>query len=173
MKWCFPALLVCENAQRSLKNKDLISQVRITNVLNTSNETFNIDLFNKMVKTLDLFSGKKISIESRYNSLYFMSKYADIAVSHQMENNLNYLYLDLAWMGWPIVHNANLCKDVGYYYDGFDYEEGGKMLKNVILTHDENLDDYIKQNRATIDKYLPTNKALQDQYKKLIDDLIM
>jgi hypothetical protein len=173
IKWCFPALLVCENAQRMLKNKDLLSQVSITNVLKTSNESFNIELFNKMVKSLDLFSSKKISIEARYNTLYFMSKYADIAVSHQMENNLNYLYLDLAWMGWPIVHNANLCKDVGYYYDGFNYEEGGKMLKHAILNHDENLDDYIKQNRATIDRYLPTNKALQEQYKKLIDDLIM
>lgn len=172
MKWCFPALLVCENAQRMLKNKDLLSQVSITNVLKTSNESFNIDLFNKMVKSLDLFTSKKISVEARYNSLYFMSKYADIAVSYQMENNLNYLYLDLAWMGWPIVHNANLCKDVGYYYDGFNYEEGGKMLKQAILNHDENLDDYIKQNRATIDRYLPTNKALQEQYKKLIDDLL-
>ena len=172
MKWCFPALLVCENAQRQLKNKDLINQISITNVFKSSNESFNIDLFNKMVHSLDLFSSKKIAIESRYNTLFFMSKYADIAVSHQMENNLNYLYLDLAWMGWPIIHNANLCKDVGYYYDGFNYEEGGKMLKHTILTHDENLDDYIKQNRATIDRYLPTNKALQEQYKKLIDDLL-
>ena len=172
IKWCFPALLVCENAQRQLKNKNLLKHISITNVLTNSNESFNVDFFNKMVKSLDLFSSKKISIESRYNSLYFMSKHADIAVSHQMENNLNYLYLDLAWMGWPLVHNANLCKDVGYYYDGYNYEEGGKILKNVILNHDENAEDYMKQNRAIIDRYLPTNKALQEQYKKLIDDLL-
>jgi hypothetical protein len=172
MKWCFPALLVCENAHRQLKNKDLIKRISVTNVLTTSNETFNIDFLNKMVKSLDLFSSKKISIESRYNSLYFMSKHSDIAVSHQMENNLNYLYLDLVWMGWPMVHNANLCKDVGYYYDGFNYEEGGKILKNVILNHDKNAEDYMKQNRAIIDRYLPTNTVLQEQYKKLIDDLL-
>jgi mannosyltransferase OCH1-like enzyme len=172
MKWAFPALLVCENTQRQLKNKDLIKHVSVTNIMSTSNGTFNIKLFNSLVKSLDLFFNKKIAIESRYNSLYFMSKYADIAVSHQMENNLNYLYLDLAWMGWPIVHNANLCKDVGYYYDGFNYEEGGSVLKNVILTHDENVDIYIKNNRATIDRYLPTNKTLQDNYKKLIDNLL-
>ena len=101
-----------------------------------------------------------------------MSKHTDIAVSHQMENPLNYLYLDLAWMGWPVVHNASLCSDVGYYYDGFNYEEGGEILKHAILTHDENADKYIKKNRATIDRYLPTNKDLQEEYKTLVNNIL-
>jgi hypothetical protein len=56
-----------------------------------------------------------------------MSNYCDIAVSHQWENPLNYLYFDLAWMDWPIVHNAHLCKDIGYFYNEFNYEEGGNV----------------------------------------------
>ena len=40
-------------------------------------------------------------------------------------------------MGWPIVHNAHLCKDVGYFYDGFNYEEGGNVLSDVIENHDK------------------------------------
>ena len=89
-----------------------------------------------------------------------------------MENNLNNLYFDLAWMGWPVVHNANLCTDVGYYYDGFNYEEGGEMLKQVILTHDENAEKYTKKNRAIIDRYLPSNKDLQEQYKTLVNNIL-
>ena len=101
-----------------------------------------------------------------------MSKYSDIAVSHQMENPLNYLYLDLAWMGWPIVHNAHLCKDVGYYYEGFDYDQGAEILKNVILTHDDNVEEYVKRNRSAINRYIPCNKYLQEQYKQLINKLL-
>jgi hypothetical protein len=101
-----------------------------------------------------------------------MSKYADIAVSHQWENPLNYLYFDLAWMGWPIVHNAHLCKDVGYYYDEFNYEEGGNVLNSVIENHDKNTENYIKENRKILDRYLPSNVELQKQYLGLITNLL-
>ena len=97
-----------------------------------------------------------------------MNKYADIAVSHQWENPLNYLYFDLAWMGWPIIHNAHLCKDVGYYYEGFNYEEGGRVLSDAILNHDQNHNEYLVKNREAIDRYLPTNKILQEKYIDLI-----
>lgn len=172
MKWCYPAILVCENGHRVLEDNSLIKYVYATNVSQTTNTLFDEKLLNKMVKSLDIFKTGKLSIEARFNCLYFMSKYTDIAVSHQTENNLNYLYLDLAWMGWPIIHNANLCKDVGYYYDGYDFDEGGNILKDVILNHDANVENYITKNRAVIDRYLPTNKDLQNAYKKLINNVL-
>jgi hypothetical protein len=173
IKWAIPSILICENAHRTITDKNLIKHVYVTNMNNSAgNDLPNVGVVNKMVKSLDIFVNKKLSIEGRYNSLYFMSQYADIAVSHQMENPLNYLYLDLAWMGWPIIHNAHLCKDVGYYYEGFNYEEGSEVLKRVILTHDDNAEEYMKRNRSVIHKYLPTNKYLQEQYISLINKLL-
>ena len=173
IKWAIPSVLICENAHRTITDKNLIKHVYMTNMNNSAgNDLPNIKVVNKIVKSLDIFINKKLSIEGRYNSLYFMAQHSDIAVSHQMENPLNYLYLDLAWMGWPIIHNAHLCKDVGYYYEGFNYEEGSEVLKRVILTHDENAEEYMKRNRSVIHKYLPTNKYLQEQYISLINKLL-
>lgn len=173
MKWAIPSVLICENAHRTITDKNLIKHVYLTNMNATTNDSLpNVNVVNKLVKSLDIFANKKLSIEGRYNSLYFMSQYSDIAVSHQMENPLNYLYLDLAWMGWPIIHNAHLCKDVGYYYEGFNYDEGSEVLKRVILTHDDNAEEYMKKNRSVIHKYLPTNKYLQEQYISLINKLL-
>ena len=172
MKWCIPAILICENAYRTIEKKDKIEHLYVTNISGQSKTLFNVELFNSMVKSLDLFTSKKMSIEGRYNSLYFMHAHADIAVSHQMDNPLNYLYLDLAWMGCPIVHNAHLCKDVGYFYEGFNYDEGAEVLNNVIYTHDDNVEEYTKRNRSVIDRYLPTNKDLQDKYIQLINDVL-
>jgi hypothetical protein len=45
---------------------------------------------------------------------------------------------------------------------------GGKALKDVILNHDENADEYLLKNRLYIQKYLPTNKVLKKQYEDLI-----
>jgi hypothetical protein len=74
----------------------------------------------------------------------------------------------MAWMGWPIVHNGKLCKEIGYYYDEFNYEMGGNALKEAILNHDENADEYLLRNRLYMLKYLPTNKELKKQYEDLI-----
>jgi hypothetical protein len=174
MKWCGPSILSCENAYRSLENKSLISSVFVNNVSGREESginTFNIDAFTIYVNNLDLCVDKKITIEGRFNTLSFMNQYGDVAVSHQWENNLNYLYFDLAWMGWPIVHNASLCKDVGYYYPEFNYEEGGNKIIEAIKTHEEKKIEYMERNRRAIDKYLPTNRELQQKYIKLISDL--
>ena len=173
IKWAIPSVLICENAHRTIVDKSLIKHVYMTNMNNSAgNDLPNVKVVNKIVKSFDIFLNKKLSIEGRYNSLYFMAQHSDIAVSHQMENPLNYLYLDLAWMGWPIIHNAHLCKDVGYYYEGFNFEEGSEVLKRVILTHDDNAEEYMKRNRSAIHKYLPTNKYLQEQYITLINKLL-
>ena len=173
MKWAMPAILVCENAYRIVPDK--IKHVYVTNVTNAiESKRFEKEPFEKLISTFDLRIDSKISIEGRYNIMEFMSEQqCDIAVSYQMENNLNYLYLDLAWMGWPVVHNANLCKDIGYYYEDFDYEMGGKVLVNTIMFHDDNDKEYMEKNRKLIDRYLPTNKILQSKYTKLIDDLFV
>lgn len=174
MKWAYPSILICENAYRGLSDKELVKSLYVTNVdaEPKKDSPFNLKAFNTMVKSLDLFHDKKISIESRYVAIFFMTKYADIAISHQLENPLNYLYFDLAWMGWPIVHNASLCKDVGYYYEGFNFEMGAEMVKNAILTHDDNVEEYTKRNRSVIGKYLPSNKYLQEQYRTLVNKLL-
>jgi hypothetical protein len=171
MKWCFPALLVCENAYRT--DSSIINRVFLNNTTDKNNSIndFNTDTLNNITKSLDIFQDKKLSVEGRYNTLFFMKNHADIAVSHQFENNLNYLYFDLAWMGWPIVHNASLCKDVGYYYEGFNFEMGGEVLSEVLKSHESNKDEYLTRNRQVIDRYLPSNKELQEKYKTIIEKL--
>jgi len=170
MKWAFPSVLICENAYRDFNITDKINKVYITNITTNpeSKKKFSLDNFNNLVKCLDLKRDNKLTIEARHNSLYIMANFADIAVSHTWENYLNYLYFDMAWMGWPIVHNGKFCKEVGYYYDEFNYEMGGNMLKDVILNHDENADEYLLKNRLYMLKYLPTNKELKKKYEDLI-----
>jgi hypothetical protein len=170
MKSGMPPLLICENSYR--KNKDLIDRVFLNNVYNIHGEIkLNLNALSNFVEQLDLHKDKKVSIEKRYNALFFLSNFADIVVSHQWENNLNYLYLELAWMGWAIVHNGSLCKDVGYYYEGFNYKEGSEQLDKVLLEHDKNASEYLEKNRKAIDKYLPTNTKLQEQYNLHIRSL--
>ena len=74
-------------------------------------------------------------------------------------------------MGWPILHNAHLCKDVGYYYEGFNYQEASEKLNDILVNHDANKEHYLKHNREIIDTYVPSNKSLQEKYRNLIKNL--
>ena len=77
----------------------------------------------------------------------------------------------MAWMGWPIVHNGSLCKDVGYYYEGFNYQMGSEQLNDVLLNHDDRVTQYIEDNRRVIQRYLPNNSELLVNYEKMIENL--
>jgi hypothetical protein len=169
MKWALPSILITENCYRNNKN---IKHLYITNINSSKIIDFNMSQFNKLLNNIDLVKDKRCSIESRFNTLEFMTKIADVAVSHQWGNPLNYLYLDLAWLGYPIIHNAELCKDVGYYYNGFNYTEGSEILDFAIKNHDNNLDKYLLENRNAIDRYLSTNSFLMKEYENLIKNLI-
>ena len=82
------------------------------------------------------------------------------------------MYFDIAWMGWPLIHNGKLCKEVGYYYDEFNYEMGGNALIDAILNHDDNAEEYLLRNRLHMQRYLPTNAKLKKQYEILISNAL-
>ena len=176
MKWALPCMLITEQSYRKYKN---IQHIYITNIDQNINiddmkiNKFNFKEFVNVCKKLDIYNDKKISVEKRYVTLHFMKEYADIVISHQWENPLNYLYFDLAWMGWPILHNAYLCKDIGYYYSDFDYEDASEKLNYIINNHDSCILEYMKENRKVIENYLPTNVELQNKYKNLIENLFL
>lgn len=169
IKWALPCAVITDSAYRQNKN---LSYLYVTNINTTNTSRFDFTEFNKIMQNFDIVKDKKCSVESRYNTLNFMKQYADIAVSHQWGNPLNYLYFDLAWMGWPLVHNASLCKDVGYYYEGFDYHSAAELLSTVVNEHDKNADEYLIRNRKSIDRFLSTNKELQAEYIRLICNVL-
>jgi hypothetical protein len=112
-----------------------------------------------------------MSADGRHTTPYILDKWAQVVLSWQWENPLNYLYFDVAWMGYPIVHNAHLCKDIGYYYEGFDYEDGEKVLAKAMRSHSTN-SNYLKEQRNLIKRYTSKNKKLVEQYNQLLNDVV-
>lgn len=112
----------------------------------------------------------KVTANGRFPILGVLKNHADLVVSWQWENPLNYLYFDVAWFGFPIVHNAELCKDIGYYYTGFNADEASDLIKYVIDQHIHN-NKYIEYNRAAINRYTSNNVDLIYNYGRLLDNL--
>lgn len=115
----------------------------------------------------DLLS--KVKVYGRRVITTILAEESDLILSWQMENNLNYLYLDAAWLGYPVVHNANLCQDVGYYYESNDAEQAVDQLVNAFENHNE---DYLEAQRSIISRYTKKNPQLLEDYKNLTIDLV-
>lgn len=131
------------------------------------------------VQRLDMVKTKKnkddgslLLVEHRYPIHFTLAKFADVVISHQWDNPLNYAYLDVMYLQYPLIHNADMIKDAGYYYPDFKIKEGSKQLKNVLELHDSNIDSYNEKNEKVLTRYTVYNEEMLNTYNKLLDNLI-
>lgn len=111
----------------------------------------------------------KLRALERWPVTHALNKEVDLVLSWQMANALNYLYLDVAWLGWPVVHNAHLCKDIGYYYHENDMGEATRQMRRAFIEHDETNKD---RERLKLLRYTYKNERLKRDYQKLLDNLL-
>jgi hypothetical protein len=167
VKFCLIPTMLVEESYRTPIGKEKIEKLSITNALQLGNNK----KFMSMIRTFDMFKDGKIFAESRYQTAYILTQFLDILVCHQLLNPLNYLYLDAAFLGYPVLHNATLCKDLGYYYEGSDTKEGAKMLNWILENHDNNIDEYNSKNDLVLQRYHADNEDIVKTYDMLIENL--
>jgi hypothetical protein len=167
VKFCLIPTLITEECYRGEIGKKHIEKLRITN----SGPVSKNKEFLSMLSTFDLYKDGKISAESRYQTAYMLTQYLDIVICHQILNPLNYLYLDVAFLEYPILHNAPMCKDIGYYYEGSDTEKAAKLLDWILENHDNNKEEYAKRNKKALFRWSADNRTLIESYDKLIWNL--
>jgi hypothetical protein len=167
IKYAMMPIHITEWAYRTPVGKSLIDYLSVTN----GKDLMSNFEFNGHLKYLDIVKEKKIFMESRYNTPYFLADHTDIVLSHQWGNPLNYAYLDALHFGYPLIHNADMVQDMGYYYNDFNVLEGAKQLINALEKHDENHEVYKRKSAFTLNRYRATNKSLIDLYDKMIDEL--
>ena len=100
-----------------------------------------------------------------------LHNYTDIVVSHQWSNPLNYSYLDCFYLEYPLIHNAHMCKDAGYYYDSWNFDLAEEQLIQAMKFHDDNIEKYRYRCQKVLERFSPYNQTSIDIYDKLIDDL--
>lgn len=165
VKFCMYPILIAEELYR--QDKTLFNHLYVTN----SDQIKLNKYFIKLMNHLDIVKDKIATFESRYITPYFLSKYTDVVISHQWENPLNYAYLDTLYLGYPLIHNAHMIKDAGYYYDGQDIEQGSLMLKYALTEHDKHIDEYNFKNKMVLKRYSTDNEYTISIYDSLIDNL--
>jgi len=151
------------------KNPDWKGEVVIIN-----GERLNmIPFFKESIwNTLDIVKAGRVKIRPRMDILTLLKEFPSaIPICHQINNEYNYMILEYFISGYPVLHNAPLCKDLGYYYENSDTKEGAKMLNYILTEHDNNISEYHKRNDIVLQRYHADNQELIETYDKLIYNL--
>lgn len=166
LKNMMPILYTCEHLWRTIDNKDLIDKFMMTNAAGHLNN----DSLVQVVAGMDIQKDKKVTFEGRYPAPFILYRYAHGVISHQWGNALNYAYLDVCHFGIPLVHNAHLCKDLGFYYSEWDLKSAASNMKKAMKTarHDNS---YIDRQRKRLKRYTLENQAMINQYDLLVRNL--
>lgn len=166
VKYALYPLMIAELVFR--QRPELIDFISITN---TRSLRQNAE-FIAVVGHLDLVRQGRAFFEDRYATPWFLAHHTDIVVSHQWENPLNYTYLEVCRSNYPLVHNAALVPDLGYYYAGFDLEAGACQLLRALEQHDQAAEIYNSTQLRASAKYLASNKVLVQTYDALLDGVM-
>ena len=130
--------------------------------------------FNHFIQKLSLNDHKKISLHQRMilpivlHELKKQNKMT-VTISHQILNDLNFLHLELFYLGYPVIHNCETFKNTGYYYNDHNIHDGYNAISDAILNHDHNLDKYKEQAKISIWKYSSSNPDNYNVYKTLVN----
>lgn len=87
--------------------------------------------FNRLASHLDLTKSGKATYEGRVAFAEAVGSFKiDAIISHQIENDQNYLYYDALYGGYPLIHNSLYLKefDAGFYYPEFQAKKGVRSL---------------------------------------------
>lgn len=165
VKYCLYPILATELVFRQAPES-----IEFLSVLNADHIKDNPE-FLGLMGHLDIVRQKRAYFESRHQTAWFLAHHTDVVISHQWDNPLNYLYLEVCWLGYPLVHNASYCRNLGYYYEGFDVDEAARRLREAIDTHDGRHTRYLREQRRRIAPFLATDPKNIAAYDQLIDQL--
>jgi hypothetical protein len=166
VKFCLYPALIAEEAYRARPQSIELLQVTNAERLAVHNREF-IALMNQ----LDIVRDHKAVFLGRHETPVFLAQNTDVVISHQWANPLNYFYLEACWQGYPLVHNADLCRELGYPYPANDVAAGCTALLRAIDTHDEDAAAYMRRQRDAIARFLPTHSDNVATYEALLAQL--
>jgi len=162
-KHCMPSILIAEELYN--QDNDAFDSLNVY----CSNELKKYRFFKSWIRHLNVFKDNKLKLENRLPFEEIIKNGPGVFLSHQVMNELNYVYLEALYLNIPLVHNAKTLKQTGYYYKNYDTKQGAKQL-SLALNQEKNR--FLKNNlkletEKLLYNYNPKNPKIINEYKRL------
>jgi hypothetical protein len=149
MKTSHLPMLVCEAAFR--RQPEAFRAMFITNSWQFREKPH----FSSFFLSLESAKAGVMTSEARFVGPHFIANHCEAVVTHHWENGLNYLYYEVLYGGYPLIHNSEFLKEYGYYYKDFDAESGADALLRAYAEHNDQLENYKRKNAELLRRLNP------------------
>ncbi len=168
IKNCLLPIYIVESFER--KFPGLLSSCNIIGGKNIVESHY----FIRLILQLDIYNKRKnfLKATARYKFCEAVKYFGSVIISHQIENDLNYLYFDALYLNLPLIHNSQKLKKYGYFYPRNDIDRAVKNLKKILDDHEENITEYKSRNRELIDSFSVNNSINQKIYLDSITEVL-
>ena len=122
-----------------------------------------------IMPSLTIFKDGLVKMESRSDIFSVLKKYPSATfMLGQLNNEFNYMTLELMWAGFPVIHNALVWSEFGYSYKDADLEAGAARIDEIRSRHAERLETYKGHARLLAWRYSPYNPEVQARWERLL-----
>lgn len=123
-----------------------------------------------LLPSLSLYKSGRIHLYGRKRIHEILKEYRSACfITHQWNNDYNYLTLELLYCNYPIIHNSEGWSNYGYYYSINEWDKAIETLYNALCNHKENLNIYKSHSANLIWKHSPHNPSIQSRWKKILE----
>ena len=148
-----------------LKQPDLINNVFVFNFPEKPNNY-------SMIHSLSL--GSKIRPFKRLEMDQILAHFSEqntipIFLTHHNNNHLNFLYYELLYYGYPLIHNSDMLDGCGYFYD--DLDTCIHAVINAYTHHNKNISKYKADGLQYLERVNPFNSNVCMQMKELVSSV--
>ena len=166
-KNAFVPLLICEDYYRRYGNLNKVYLVCCQDIQKKHPE---------LTSRLRIFKDNRVESFGRIIMPYMMdiisrnNNYLSVTLSYTMLNSLNFLHLEMMYLGVPIVHNNEPFEKNGMYYKDYALRDGADRLEDVRNTFSKK--DYIERCASILETYASCNSERVERYRSIFAEMM-
>jgi hypothetical protein len=124
---------------------------------------------NNLLPALSLYRTNRIRLYERKKIHQILEQHRSACfLTHQWNNDYNYMTLELLYCNYPILHNSEGWAPYGYSYSINAWEKAIETLHGALLNHERNLHIYKTHAANLIWKHSSHNPSIQRRWRELI-----
>uniref|UniRef100_A0A6C0DF82 Glycosyltransferase n=1 Tax=viral metagenome TaxID=1070528 RepID=A0A6C0DF82_9ZZZZ len=124
---------------------------------------------NNLLPALSMYRANRIKLYERKKIHQILEQHRSACfLTHQWNNDYNYMTLELLYCNYPILHNSEGWAPYGYSYSINAWEKAIETLHGALTNHERNLHIYKTHAANLIWKHSSHNPDIQRRWRELI-----
>ena len=138
-------------------------------IINGDRLKLNANAYNFVLPSLTLFKSDRLVLHPRKKIHTILQENRSACfITHQWNNDYNYMTLELMYCNYPILHNSEGWADYGYHYSINAWSKAIQTMHTALTSHTSNLPTYKTHATNLIWKHNIHNPKIQERWRKLL-----